>query len=342
MIRDLHQKLNIDSRRQYTAGFSGGARVAAMVAQNRADIAGVIGCGAGYQPAPSDRFHYVGMVGTEDFNYQEIRSLEQYLQNSGTSHLIEYFDGGHDWAPMNTMAKGMRWLYFREMAAGLVPKSDTAAVGMLEKVRYQDKQLRTNGNDYQRWLLHKKAISYLTGIIDVSDLQSQKDALRLSKDWQTEFEKQEQVMQREMEMRKQYSASLANESIDYWKRVTTMMNKVGRNGTREDAWLNKRVLNFLSLSAFMNANAALQQRAFPAADRFVQIYALVDPSNSEHAYLRATILMQESKPDAALQSLSQAFALGFEDADRLEHDPVFAPLRSKTAFAELLAAIRDK
>lgn len=342
MMRDLQQKLNVDPRRQYTAGFSGGARVAALVAQNRTDIAGVIGCGAGFQPAASDRFHFVGMVGMEDFNYQEIRSLEQYLHNSGGSHLVEYFDGGHDWAPLNTMAKGLRWLYFREMATGLVPKSDTAAVGMLEKVRYQDEQLKTRGNDYQRWLLHKKAISYLKDIIDISELQAQKDALRLTKGWQHEFEKQEQNMQREMEMRKQYSASLGSESIDYWKRVTTMMNKVGRNGTRDDAWLNKRVLNFLSLSAYMNANGALQAGALPAADRFVKIYALVDPSNSEHAYLRATIQMKESRPDAAVQSLSQAFSLGFEDADRLEKDPVFAPLHGQAAFTDLLTSVRNK
>ncbi len=52
--------------------------------------------------------------------------------------------------------------------------------------------------------------------------------------------------------------------------------------------------------------------------------------------------MKESHPDAAMQSLSQAFSLGFDDADRLEQDLVFAPLHGKAAFAELLTSIRTK
>jgi hypothetical protein len=211
----------------------------------------------------------------------------------------------------------------------------------MEKVRYQDEQLKKKGTDYQRWLIRKKAVSYLQGLINVTDLEKEIRGLEESAGRKAELTRQDQEMQREMEMRQQYSQALKTENLDYWKRVTGMMGKVARNGTREDAWLNKRVLNFLSLSAYMNANAMLKAGALPDADRMVQIYALVDPPNSEHAYLRAILDMRAAHPEAALQSLSQAISLGFDDADRLEKDPEFAALHGKEGFTKSVQLARE-
>src|ERR1044072_3976953 len=44
---DTRQRLNIDAQRIYTAGFSGGAKVAGYVALNHPEIKGVIAMGAG-------------------------------------------------------------------------------------------------------------------------------------------------------------------------------------------------------------------------------------------------------------------------------------------------------
>ena len=76
MTADIKRRFPIDLKRMYTAGMSGGARVAIMVAQNSPEIAGVLASSAGYSTA----FHRVralsifGSAGTEDFNYREMRS----------------------------------------------------------------------------------------------------------------------------------------------------------------------------------------------------------------------------------------------------------------------------
>ena len=46
LFSDTEARLSIDAGRIYTAGFSGGSRVASMVALNSKFISGVIGCGA--------------------------------------------------------------------------------------------------------------------------------------------------------------------------------------------------------------------------------------------------------------------------------------------------------
>lgn len=342
MIGDLQQKLKLDPQRIYAAGFSGGARIAALVAQSRADIAGVLACGAGFQPRPQDNFHFAAFVGTEDFNYQEIRQLDEILDEMGRNHLVENFVGGHDWAPVNFMAKGLQWLHFQAIRDGRIARSDTAFANLLTKFRYQDERLKNGGSLYQRWLLRKKVISYLDDSVVVKGLQSEMEKFAALPDVQSEFQRQTQEMQRELAMRQQYGAALATESVDYWKRVSSMLRKVGRNGTRETAWLNLRVLNFLSLSSYFQAQQMLAANALDQADRMLQIYALVDPKNAEHAYLRAGLRARQGRVEAALDFLEQAFSLGFVDRERMQQDPALTPLRQAARFQQLLTSQPQK
>ncbi|HHG86210.1 MAG TPA: hypothetical protein ENJ82_15780 [Bacteroidetes bacterium] len=340
MLADLQQKFKLDSAQIYVAGFSGGARIAAMLGQTRSDIAGIIACAAGFQPRPTDPFHFVGMVGMEDFNYQEMRQLASVLDQAGRNHLMEYFVGGHDWPPLNFMAKGLQWMHFQAMKEGKIPRSDTAFANLLTKYRYQDENLKNNGTRYQRWLLRKKIISYLENGDIVEALGEEMKAFQQHPAVEKEFLRQQQEMQREMAMREKYNAALSTESIEYWTRVAGMLRKIGRNGKREDAWLNMRVLNFLSLSTYLKAGQLLHNNALDQAGHMLEIYALVDPPNSEHAYLRAILQMRQGKNAAAISFLSQALDLGFNDAARMKAEAAFATLQTQPAFQALLSKIQ--
>ena len=76
---DIKRRFPIDAKRMYTAGMSGGARVAIMVAQNSSEIAGVFASSAGYSTTfhKSERFPFFGSAGTEDFNYREMRAVDK-------------------------------------------------------------------------------------------------------------------------------------------------------------------------------------------------------------------------------------------------------------------------
>ena len=50
---DTHERFSIDERRVYTAGFSGGARVASSVGFTYRGVAGVIACSGGFPPRVS-------------------------------------------------------------------------------------------------------------------------------------------------------------------------------------------------------------------------------------------------------------------------------------------------
>ena len=78
MLADTEERFSLDPKRIYTTGFSGGARVATLVAlrcTGSCKVAGVVASGATYpgntSPSATDSFLYFMALGDTDFNYQE-------------------------------------------------------------------------------------------------------------------------------------------------------------------------------------------------------------------------------------------------------------------------------
>jgi poly(3-hydroxybutyrate) depolymerase len=77
--RDVAERFTVNDRRVYTAGMSGGARVALAIALSSPRIAGVVASSAGFpdsKPRKSVGFVVFGTAGTEDFNYTEMRQMD--------------------------------------------------------------------------------------------------------------------------------------------------------------------------------------------------------------------------------------------------------------------------
>src|SRR5262245_53584558 len=82
MAADVGTGIATDAKRVYTAWMSGGARVAMGIALGSSEIAGVFASSAGYPDSQVHKtlpFAVFGTAGTEDFNYREMRQLDQTL-----------------------------------------------------------------------------------------------------------------------------------------------------------------------------------------------------------------------------------------------------------------------
>lgn len=120
MMRDVIRRQHVDPRRMYTAGMSGGARVAMSVALvPKLGIAGVIASSAAYPDGKPRRklpFVVFATAGSEDFNHLEMRQLDRELE---TPHRLRLFDGGHRWPSSEIMVEAVEWLEVQAMRAGL-------------------------------------------------------------------------------------------------------------------------------------------------------------------------------------------------------------------------------
>jgi pimeloyl-ACP methyl ester carboxylesterase len=123
MTADVRKRFAVDPRRMYTAGMSGGARVAIMVALRTPTIAGVLASSAGYADSFRDtvRFPFFGTAGTEDFNYREMHAVDLRMKSP---HRVEVFVGGHVWLPAHMAMDGVEWMELQAMRSGLKPRDE--------------------------------------------------------------------------------------------------------------------------------------------------------------------------------------------------------------------------
>lgn len=124
MTADVTARFRIDARRVYTAGMSGGARVAMGVALGTNLVAGVVASSAGFpdsKPRKSVPFVVFGTAGTEDFNYHEMRQMDAPLKSP---HRLAVFEGGHVWLSSGLAEEAVEWLELQAMATGRATRDE--------------------------------------------------------------------------------------------------------------------------------------------------------------------------------------------------------------------------
>ena len=124
MTADVKARFSIDPQRVYTAGMSGGARVAMKIALESRQIAGVFASSAGFPDEfiPRLPFPVFGSAGTDDFNHLEMYQLDRRMTSA---HRVLYFEGGHTWLPAELAMQAVEWMELQAMKSGLRPR-DTA------------------------------------------------------------------------------------------------------------------------------------------------------------------------------------------------------------------------
>src|SRR5262245_35154632 len=174
MWADTPSRFAVDDRRIYTTGFSGGARVATWSALSCGTcIAGVIACGAGFpqgvQPGDaklpqSVAFVYFGTVGTDDFNFPEMKTHDDLLAKAHVTHEIVHWDGPHDWAPEAVATRAVGWMEVQAMRSGLRPKDDALLAAIYDERLVDARALESAGRPYEAWLAYSGAASELAGL----------------------------------------------------------------------------------------------------------------------------------------------------------------------------------
>jgi predicted esterase len=250
MTADVKARLSIDPKRVYTAGMSGGARVAMKIALESRQIAGVFASSAGFPDEFMARvpFPVFGSAGTDDFNHLEMYQLDRRMTSA---HRVLYFEGGHTWLPAELAMQGVEWMELQAMKSGLRPR-DTALLYTWFAARVE----RIDGLRDNAETLHKliHLIADFEGLEDVSkfaDLsrrllkqQDVKDALIE----ESKNEDRELQVQRELfELRDRWYNGASFAKLN--ERVTALLAQSKAADDSEDRRIARRVLSNFAASS---------------------------------------------------------------------------------------------
>jgi hypothetical protein len=343
-FRDVIQRLPVDEQNIFTGGFSGGARVAIGIALQDKRVKGVIANSAGFDPRQEPLRKdvcFVGLVGNEDFNLAELKKTQLDLNATGNTNDLLIFNGKHDWAPVSDMDKAFLLFTLEGVRAKRMEKNDSILNASYAADEKEAQKIMNGKSD----VLTRVAACHLMNLYyaGLKPVEKYKlpETMYSSAPYLEARKKEKEASAAEQSQQDVYAKEFQQKDLVWWKgEIARLQTEIKSSKDKDRASTDKRLLAFLSLVAFMNTNAALKEDARPQAEQFLTIYRLVDPTNSEWAYLSACLDMRNSNTSSALANLEQAVSLGFNEVERARSQQEFQALLNDAKFNEVLAKVK--
>lgn len=346
---EVHKRFATDERRIYAAGFSGGAMLALDIA-TRLPLAGVIGSGGRIDRIvlQKPRFAHFGAAGIHDFNYTEMRHVDDLFAQSAGTHRFESFDGNHRWMPKEVAERGVEWMELVAMRDGLRERDAAFIDELLKRERANADALvaqthLTAAIRQLRWMSES-----FRGLADVSDLGEKIRALEADPRTGKERAGEQRWFEYERTMLELLPRALANitesETLTApgsW-RNDLRLNELHSRATRPsfEGEAAQRVLESLfSEFSFYLYREAAQKNDFNRAIAYLTIADEIKPKTPVVLYNLGCAYARTAQRKRALASLKRAVDAGFRDAKAMAADEDLASLRSDAQFKELLASL---
>lgn len=356
IVQDTHARVSIDDRRVYFAGFSGGARVAARIAQICKCAAGVLLNGAGFQPEATmshdGPFVVFSAVGTYDFNYGELVRVDEDLEKLGYAHFLRRFDGPHQWAPASAMDEALAWFRLQAMKSGREDRDDSFIASQAARETERARALDQSGDLYAAWKEYRQASEMLTGLADNTALRARADALEKEKSVRDgakrekqEFEEQEQLSREissELSALRENQVNRAEIRSAMEQQLLALRSRAEHERREEKLRVLKRALAGVMVQTMEMGSELLDQKDASRAKDYFELASTADPDSmwalSNLAVARAMDGDRKGTLDALRRAKSKTKAPG-QFVEWLKEEPAFAKLRGTSEFSALLDSL---
>lgn len=356
MWADTHARFSIDDHRIYTAGFSGGARVAISVAiGSRGLVAGVVACGAGFPPsaAPSrdQKFVLFGAVGTDDFNLPEMRHLADALDATGATYRIDVWDGPHDWAPVEVCTTAVEWLELHAIRTGLRARDDVLVEKWLHRDEKRAAAFRSAGEWIDAAAAYRAIVSDYRGLRDTVDEEGRLEAILSEKAYAeaVKNERDDEFRQRKFTSEMVRNVSLLGDAehravalADLKREVASLRKKADDTSDARARRVAQRALGEAWVAALTISGELYEKKEYRLAATTLSAADTIRPNDPGILYGLGRLYALAGDKKRAIEALRAAIAAGFSNEKLLSTDPELEALRESDEFRKLVEALRTR
>lgn len=356
MLPDISERFNIDPKRIYVAGFSGGSRFALAFAVKDKRISGVIGCGAGLpgdrscMPSVNSGFLYYGMAGNRDMNYPEMNGLPDFFNSqTGVTSYLRIFSGGHEWPGSDLITEAVEWLVLQAMNRKVMTEDHTFISYMEEKTQKLISSQLSSGNIYDAVMYMRFAARDFRGTPFGSRMNGLLADSEKSSGYQKAIRKWNKIAETEQQRKEKYMNYLVNivrsgflpDSASTWlKNETRSLIWLRDKGAPENSQMASRILNFISILCSEQGIRYYRNSFFIRAAIFFEVCTLSDSENPNNYYNLARSLAGDGKIQESVDALSAAVRHGFNSRKSIESDPAFDKIRKDGKYKALISGMQ--
>jgi predicted esterase len=354
IVKDTHARLSIDDRRVYFAGFSGGARVAAQIAQVCNCAAGVLLNGAGFHPLPftskDAQFIVFAAVGSYDFNYPELVRTDEELEKLAYAHFLRPFEGPHQWATANVMDEALAWFRLQAMKSGREFRDDSFVAWQAARETDRAHTLDQAGNLYAAWKEYRQGSAMLAGLTDNAPLLARAAALEKEKSVRDGAKREKQEFAEQEDLSRDISAGLfelqqnppnrpeIRNTVE--QQLITLRSRAEHEKHEEKLRVLKRAIAGLLVQAMEMGNERLEKKDAGRARDYYELANVADPDSVWALTSIAITRAMDGDRKGTLDALRRAKSKTKDPvrfAEWLNEEPAFAKFRGTPEFAALFA-----
>ncbi|HEY0763288.1 MAG TPA: hypothetical protein VGD61_13040 [Pyrinomonadaceae bacterium] len=362
MLMDAHQRFAIDDERSYATGFSGGARVAVRVAVGCKCLAGVMANGAGFPaelvPSPQMHFLFFGAAGVDDFNYAELKSLQEVLTKAGIIHRFQTFAGRHEWPPVSVATAAVEWMELQAIKTGKRPRNDGFINSMWQQLLNEARSLEESKNYTEAYQFYIDLAENFKGLRDVAEIESKVKQLGDSREVKAAIREEEAQIRKQRELESRIHSLIAGrdggasvnqseDGFDAGNLLPTILNDLRKQSkAAEDSTqrrIARRVLDGLFVSLVEQGIGLLQtEKKYSESIKPLKLAIEVNPDRPGVYFYLAWAYAAEGNKKKSLQLLNTAVEKGFSDAGMITTNKAFDSIRNDPEYQQIMAKLKKQ
>lgn len=348
---DTHARFSINDARVYTAGFSGGARIASLIASFYR-IEGVIACGAGFQvglsPSKKTVFSFFATVGSDDFNFPEMKSLGKTLSKKGVVNRLVEFDGWHNWAPTDLCTTALGWMEIQAMKRNKRDRDEALIDRLFTQWLEDAATFERNDRPYEAYSRFDSLAVDFKGLRDVSAVEKRVAGLKETERVKRAIrqESDQALKQKEVEDEIWSYADMLDDpdarvtAIGRLKeRIATLRKDFEAREPSDRRRVVRRALTHL-FEVFYEWGTIKHANNYPLAIRYLEIAVEINPGDSRASYRLACMYSMKGEKKKALATLTAAVEKGFADLTSLESSKELETIRNEAEFQRIVERLR--
>src|SRR5947199_6138887 len=374
MTKDTLQRFSIDDDRVYATGLSGGARMALQFAQLCQDcLAGVIACGAGLPRglvlSTAMHFLFCGTTGTYDFNFSELRGLDDPLTKAGIIHRIDVFDGRHEWPPIAVATAAIEWMELHAMKSGKRPRDDAFIDATWQQSVKQAGTLEESKKYYEAYQIYLDLSESFKDLRDVNEVQKKASQLSNSREVKDAMREEQQQIRKQREIEAQLQpligalprngddgsgredtrssviASADEEAMNRQNRLQALLSQLRKqSNASEDSSARRvarRVLDGAFVALFEQGSSFLQtEKHYREAITTFKLATEVNPDRPGPFFYLAWAYAASGDKKKSVQALSTAIDKGFSDLTAISNNKAFDPIRNDPQYQQIVGKLK--
>jgi dienelactone hydrolase len=353
MVEDTRTRFAVDDRRTYFTGFSGGARVAALLALACKCAAGVLLSGAGFPvgnpPARETPFATFSAIGKNDFNYMEVIPLQEQLEKTGYPHWVRFFDGTHQWAPADVTDQALAWFRVQSMKTQQEPRDRGFLDTQFAAAKARMNAFEQSGDPLSAWRESLQIVATFDSLADVSAVRAKAEMLGADKAVRDALKRERNDFEEQSRLESQISSGIAAprnvppEPGDFEKPVEERVDLLRQQAEAEKKPDRKvvlqRALSGVMVGAMESGFGFLEQKDLPRAVRAFLCATEADPQSQWAWSNLAAARALSGDKKGTMNALRRARELSKDEAafsEWLQKEPAFERLRTTSEFQSIL------